>query len=90
MPSQFDVYNEGQDDLDNPASSAEAITPHATDPLAAPTRGIFVGGDGDLVCRLLNDDDDTTFTGVKGGQVYPFRATHVRATSTATSLVALY
>lgn len=89
MPN-FDSYNSNQDDLDNPASSAEAIVPHATNPLGGATRGIYVGGAGSLVVRLLDDTNDTTFLGLAAGSILPIRATHVRATSTATNLVALF
>ena len=90
MAEEFDAYNSGQDDLDNPGSSAEAITPHATNPLGRTTRGIYVGGAGNLVVRLVNDDNDTTFTSVPAGMILPIRATHVRATTAATNLVAIF
>lgn len=87
--SDFNTYNSGQDDLDNPASKAEAVVPHATNALPFPTRAVYVGGAGNLVVRMLNDDNDTTFTGVTAGAILPIRVSHVRATSTATAIVAL-
>ncbi len=90
MAEEFDSYNSARDDLDNPASSAEAIVTHATNPLGRTTRAIYVGGAGSLVVRLVNDDNDTTFTAVPVGSLFPIRVTHVRAASTATALVALF
>jgi len=88
--SAWNFFNSGQDDLDNPAASAEAVVPHATNPLSDASRGIYVGGAGNLVVRFINDDNDTTLVGVPAGSILPIRVTHVRATSTATNLVALF
>lgn len=86
----FDRYNSAHDDLDNPASSAAAIVPHATNPLTNVTRGIYVGTGGTVVCRLLDDAVDVTFVNVPAGSVLPVRASHVRDTSTASNLIALF
>ncbi len=66
------------------------ITPHATNPLAHSCRMIWVGGAGNLVVRLEGDAADRTFSGIPAGTWMPLRATHVRATSTATLPVAVY
>lgn len=58
--------------------------------LATPARGIYVGVAGNLVCRLVGDSTDRTFTGLLAGSFYPFALSIVRKTSTTvTSCVAL-
>jgi hypothetical protein len=73
-----------------PAANAIAVTPHATNPLANVSKALFVGGGGNLVCRLVADTADVTFTGVPAGSILPIRVEFVRATSTATNIVALF
>lgn len=89
MAEQFDIYNSGQEDADNPATGGATITPHATNALPRPTRSIYVCTAGSLVCRFINDSTDTTFPAVGQG-LLPFRLTHVRSTGTAANIVALF
>ena len=66
-----------------------AIVPHATNPLpqGATRRGIHCGGAGTVV--VGSPGGDVTFP-VVAGQHLPIEVLYVRATSTATGLVALY
>ena len=76
--------------LDKPAAGAIAVTPHDSTNLTNPTRGIYVGGDGNLTVVMV-DGGVVLFTAAKAGSVLPIRVNRVNATGTsATGLVALY
>lgn len=87
MANEFSAV---QDSPMQSARNAVAVTPHATDPLTEVSKGLYVGGSGNLVCRLVDDASDVTFTNVPAGSVLPIRVAYVRATSTATNIVNLY
>lgn len=70
------------------ATNGEPITPDDT-AIFASTRGIYVGGGGDIHVDL-ESGDEVTFTGALTGLIYPLRVQRVYATgTTATDLVAL-
>lgn len=84
MAKDFSTY---QPALDSPAGGAEAIVNGTT--LTQPSRGVYVGGAGNLGCTLINGST-ATFVGLLAGQVYPFRITVASTLTTATDLWSLY
>ena len=64
------------------------INAHASDPLTkGETDGVLIEAAGDLVCLMAGSDGvERTLTLPAG--YFPFRITHVRATSTATGKAA--
>jgi hypothetical protein len=79
--------------LDNriiPAEKFDDITPHDTNNLAAPTRGIYVGVSGDLKVDS-HDGNAITFVGISAGIIHPISCTRVYNTgTTATNIVGIY
>lgn len=72
------------------AHRAAAVTPNDTTVFAGPTRGIYVGGAGNLTVDMA-DGGSVTFVGVLAGSLLPIQVTKVYASGTsATSIVALY
>lgn len=62
------------------------ITPHATDPIVSGCRAIRVGSTaGDLICKMRGYGSDITLQ-VNAFEVIVGTFTHVRATTTATTL----
>ena len=75
--------------ITDPSAKLAAITPADTD-LAQRTRGIYVGGSGNLA---VMDAYGTVvvFVDVLGGSILPLRVNQIRSTdTTATNIVALY
>jgi hypothetical protein len=54
------------------------------------TRALYVGGGGNLVCRLADDTADITLTGLVAGVVYPIAIALVRATGTTATGILLF
>ena len=82
-----DNFGNRQSSLESPASRAFAITPGT--PFSLATRAIYIGGDGDLVCRLVGDSADVTFVGLVAGTVLPIRVTSVAVATDATNILGL-
>ena len=73
----------------SPALEAFAITPHDSTDFEQVTRGIYVGGAGNIVA-VMSDGTAVTFTGALVGTILPIRARRVNSTNTtATNLVGL-
>lgn len=76
---------------DNPGSNAFAITPSDSAPLIQITRGLYVGGSGNVSVVLAGDAVAVVLNGVVAGSLYPLRVKQVTATNTtATGLVGVY
>lgn len=78
-----------QGGVGEPASNALAITPDDDVDLATVSRGIYVGGAGNITATMLGGGD-VVFTGVLAGTILPVRVTRVKEATTATALVNLY
>lgn len=69
-----------------PAVAAVAVTGSAQS-LTVPARGIYVGGAGNLVCKLVGDTADVTFTGLLAGTIYPIAIVSITSTTITNSLL---
>ncbi len=83
-----------------PGENAVVVTPSDSTNILSPgtqtviTRGVWIGGSGDLSVEMVGDrmDDQTVvFTGIASGTLLPIAITRVNATgTTATSIVAIW
>jgi len=73
----------------DPARRAVAITTHDTDEIPV-TRGVYVGGAGNITCQFKDDSSTVVLVGATAGSVLPIEVVLVHTDTTATSLVALY
>lgn len=72
------------------AEHALVVTPSDSTQLPA-TRGVWVGGAGNVAVTMSGDNDAVTFSGVPAGTLLPIRATQIKSTgTTATLILALY
>jgi hypothetical protein len=71
------------------ATGAAPITPNDTTDIAT-TKGVYVGGSGNLTA-IMSNGDTVTFIGMSAGMIHPLEVTRILATgTTATNLVAVY
>ena len=73
-----------------PTYDAASVTPSDSADLAKPTRGLYIGGAGNV---KLDTEGGTavTFNGLTAGSILPVRTTRVYATgTTATDIIAMY
>lgn len=89
MPAT-DLFSTRQDALADPCDNAFAITPSDSTDFAYVTRGIYVGGAGNIAA-VMKDGSVVTFSGAAAGTVLPLRVSRVNSTNTtATNLVGMY
>jgi len=76
--------------LDSPARRALAVTPDDDTDLTYVTRGLYIGGEGNIAV-VTSGGDTVVFTALSAGTLLPVRVSRVRSTSTtATNIVALW
>jgi hypothetical protein len=73
--------------MESPGFFGVAVTPGAS-ALANPSRGLYVGGAGNVAVTMAGGGD-VTFSGVPAGMILPIRVTHVLGATTATNIIAL-
>jgi len=73
----------------NPAAEATEVTPADVD-LEQYTRGIYIGGAGDLAVVMADKENTVTFKNLVAGSLLPIRVSQIKAATTATFIVALY
>lgn len=81
-----------RDRYESAAPARDAFVPVKSDTidLAVNTRGLWVGGAGDVVVIMAGDDDAVTFTAVPAGTLLPICVRRIYTTgTTATNLVGL-
>lgn len=74
------------------AAAYKGVAVTASDATILPqTRGLWVGGAGDIAVIFAGDSAAVTITGVVAGTLLPFQVTKVMSTNTtATAITALY
>ena len=78
--------------LSDPAANFAAVTPSDTDNFnatttkAALTRGLYVGGAGNVVA-VREDGTAVTFASVPAGTILPIRCIRVNSTNTTATLI---
>lgn len=74
-----------------PTNNYATVTPSDTIELPQPTRGVYVGGAGNIALVGQPGSTAVTFVGVAAGTILPIRASRVMSTNTtASNIVALY
>lgn len=74
----------------SPAEGAFPITPSNSADTTHETRGIYIGGAGNLYVKMVSGEN-CLFTGVLAGVVYPICVARVYSSNTtATNIVGLY
>lgn len=80
-----------QDSPTSPAEGCFAIAPSDSAELPFVTKGIYIGGDGDLAVVALGNSAPVTFRNLLAGTILDVRAKAVFATgTTAANLVGLH
>lgn len=86
----FDTFRNFGRSLVSPPEQAAPIAPSDSEVLSHVTRGLWVGGGGNVRLRMLGGGE-VTLEGIVPGSLIPIRAVQVFATgTTATAIVGLW
>lgn len=89
MPAT-DLFPTGDPGNTVPAENAAAVTPHDSNDLTYVTRGLYVGGAGNVEV-IMHGTQQVVFSAVPAGTILPIRVSRVTAANTtATLIVALW
>lgn len=72
----------------NPGAYAREVT--KSDSTIVESRGVYVGGAGDLVVEMEAEGNEVTFASVPAGTLLPIRVMRVKSATTATDVVVVY
>jgi len=85
-----DKFSRHERRLDSPGFDAEEVNPGVQEELTVPSRGIYVGGTGDLEVQMYSGNQ-VSFLGIQGGTLLPIRVKKVLSSgTTATGIVSLF
>lgn len=87
----IDAYEFLAPALATPSTNGEAVTPNDSADLSYVSRGLWVGGAGNLAVILKGMQTPVTLVGVAAGSLLPLRVSRVMSTNTtATNIVSLW
>ncbi len=78
-------FNETQKGATSPLSSGFAITPNDSSDLGQYTRGLWIGGGGDISLILAEDSSAVEIKNIATGSLLPMVVKRVNATNTTAS-----
>lgn len=70
-----------------PAEHAVAVTPSDSTVLSYVTRGLWIGGAGNVKVDMFGGESGVTFSGVPAGTILPIAVTKVYSTNTTATLI---
>ena len=82
-----DEYKSHKSEVDSPVRHMAAVTPNDSTDLTIASRGLYIGGAGNIKVTTV-DGDTATMVGVTAGSYYPIRIARVWSTdTTATNIL---
>ncbi len=87
--TRIDGYGNGRNPYlySDPGASLVSVTPSDSAVLSPPSRGLYIGGEGDVAVIAVDDTVAVTFKAVPAGTVLPVQAKKVMSTNTTATLI---